>query len=514
MLFFRTASAFFLAGVLTAQQPPDISWRQAFRFLNRSTFGPKRTEIAQLQRTGYEAWLDAQFFQARPSRYLEYLQDKPIEWSQDYFFQLAMQNDDQLRQRVAFALHKIFVVSAVEVDDGRALTSYLNLLSALAFDNIYAILKQVTLHPAMGDYLDMVNNDRALPGSIAQPNENCARELLQLFSIGLTRLKADGSPVLDAAGNPVATYTEEDVKNVTRALTGWTYPKEPGTNTDSRGHNHPYYFGFMTPKAANHDDGPKTLLDGIELPAGQTAEQDLDAVIDMLYAHPNLAPFLSKQLIQQLVSSNPSPAYVSRVSRAFEDNGSGVRGDMKAVLRAILLDSEALDPPTDSSGHLKEPALQVLSLFRPIGGRVDDFPVLADETTEMGQKLLFPPSVFGYFSPSYRIPGVGLVGPEFQVLTSETALRRVNFAGKLLYGGFGSYVDLDVKRYVVAAADTASLLRLVDEDLLGGWMHEDPAGESMRAAIAKAVDAQENAANKAATALYLVGSSAQFQVVR
>lgn len=513
MLSFRVASALLLAGGLTAQEQPDISWRQAFRFLNRATFGPKRPEIAQVQRDGYDAWLEAQF-RAQPSRYQEYLQDKPIEWSQDYFFQIALQNNDQLRQRVAFALHKIFVVSAVEVDRGDALTSYLNILSSLAFDNIYPILKQVTLHPAMGDYLDMVNNDRARPGSIAQPNENYARELLQLFSIGLARLNRDGTPMLDPAGNPISTYTEEDVKTVTRALTGWTYPKSPRTNTDRAGHNRPAYFGFMEPTESNHDDGAKTLLDGTELPAGQTAQQDLDAVIDMLYNHPNLAPFLSKQLIQQLVTSNPTPAYVARVVRAFEDNGAGVRGDMKAVVRAILLDSEAIDPPGDSSGHLKEPALMVLSLFRPIGGRVGDFPVLADETTEMGQKILFPPSVFSYFSPNYRLPGVGLVGPEFQVLTSETALRRVNYAGKLLYGGFGSYIDLDVKRYVDAAADPAALLRMVDEDLLGGWMHDDPAGEPMRAAVAKAVNAQDNAANKAATALYLVGTSAQFQVVR
>ncbi|MFN7923313.1 MAG: DUF1800 family protein [Bryobacteraceae bacterium] len=508
----RTASAIFWAALIfhgpaTAE---DLTWRQAFRFLNHATFGPKRAEIARVQRDGYQAWLDEQF-RLPASRYPEYLQDKPIEWSQDYFFQLGMQNDDQLRQRVAFALHKIFVVSAVEVNDGRAITSYLNLLSTLAFDNIYVVLKQITLHPAMGEYLDMVNNDRARPGSESQPNENYARELMQLFSIGLVQLNPDGTTKLDAAGNPIPTYTEADVKSVTRALTGWTYPRESGA---TRGHNPPFYSGFMTAVEANHDTSAKVLPGGAEIPAGQTAQQDLDAVIDFLYGHPNLAPFLSRQLIQQLVTSNPSPAYVARVSAVFEDNGEGVKGDLKAVIRAILLDSEAIDPTSDSGGHLKEPALAVLSLIRPIGARVGDFPVLADEAIEMGQSILFPPSVFSYFSPGYRIPGAGLGGPEFQILTSETALRRVNYVGKLLYGGFGSYIELDSKRYVDAAPDTNALLQLVDEDFLGGWMHDDPAGTAMLDAITKAVNAQESAAAKAAAAIYLVGSSQQFQVVR
>lgn len=506
-----------LFGLLSLQaasaQSRPLSHLEAFRFANRTTFGPKRSEVAQIQRDGYEAWMEAQF-RAAPSRYPEFLNQRAMEWSQYQFLQMAAQNDDQLRQRVAFALHKIFVVSAATVTDPPAMTSYLNLLSALAFDNIYVVLKQITLHPAMGEFLDMVNNDAARPGSIAQPNENYARELLQLFSIGLVALNRDGTARLDDEGSPIPAYTEDDVKNFTRALTGWTYAQGPGTNADSSGHNRRFYGGFMTPIEENHDVGAKKLLNGVELPAGRTAQQDLDSVIENLYSHPNLAPFLSKQLIKHLVTSNPSPEYVARVSAVFEDNGAGVKGDLKAVLRAILLDREALDPLPETSGHLKEPVLAAVSLVRQIGTPTGLLAVVSTEITQMGQRVLLPPSVFSYFSPDYRLPGSDLTGPEFEIYNSQTALARANFTGRALFGGFPGILDLDTKRYVDVAGDMAALLRLVDMDLLGGWMHEAPEGGAMRDAIAKAVDAQEGAANRAATALYLVGTSAQFQVVR
>lgn len=513
----RSIAAALLAGLLFLEpasgQSAGVSFLEAFRFANRTTFGPKRAEVTQIQRDGYEAWLESQF-RATPSRYAEFVNQRGMDWAQFEFIQMAVNNSDQLRQRMAFALHKIFVVSAVEVTAPAAMTSYLNLLSALAFDNIYVILKQITLHPAMGEYLDMVNNDTARPGSVAQPNENYARELLQLFSIGLVELNPDGTAKLDEEGNPIPTYTEDDVKSFTRALTGWTYPKGPGTTTDSNGHNRPYYGGFMTPVDENHDGGAKKLLNGVEVPAGRTAQQDLDAVIDNLYTHPNLAPFLSKQLIKHLVTSNPSREYVGRVSAVFEDNGAGVRGDLKAVVRAILLDREALDPPSESSGHLKEPVLAAVSLIRQIGTPTTLFAVVPSEVTQMGQRILLPPSVFSYFSPDYKLPGTGLTAPEFEVYNSQTALARANFTAKALFGAFPALLELETKRYADIAGDMGALLRAVDTDLLGGWMHEAPEGARMRDTIAKAVDAQEGAANRAATALYLAATSAQFQVVR
>ena len=404
-------------------------------------------------------------------------------------------------------MHKIFVVSAVDVNSSDAMVSYLRLLHQNAFENIFVILAQITLHPAMGEYLSMVNNDKADPVTSRSPNENYAREFLQLFTIGLNLLNRDGNPQLDASGNTIPAYTETDVKNLARVFTGWTYPKRTGTTTR---HNSPYYKDLMTAVESNHDQRAKSVL-GLEIPAGQSAYDDLQAAIGAVYSHPNIGPFLSKQFIQQLVTSNPSPTYVERVVTAFEDNGNGVRGDMQAVLRAILTDDEALNPPAASGGHLKEPALLVSSLARAIGAKIADHPFLTDEADTMGQKIFFPPSVFSYFSPSYRIPGAGLAGPEFQILTSETALRRVNYAAHLIYGYFGSDVILDLKRFVdqAASGDSAALADLVNQELLGGTM---PAG--MLISIRRAIDLQSTPDDKARTALYLTASSPFFQVIQ
>lgn len=502
---FKGLCALMLIAPAFAQEQPMPTWQEAYRFLNHSTFGPARPEVDRLRIIGYEAWLKEQF-EAEVYNYPAYLSEKPVEWAQDYFFQNAIQSPDQLRQRVALALHKIFVVSANDVQDPLAVTSYLRLLHDSAFDNVYGLLKKISLHPAMGDYLDMVNNDKADPAQRSQPNENYARELLQLFSIGLVELNPDGSPKRGPDGDTIPAYSEDDVKQFTRALTGWTYASRNGRAP--RGHNEPFFGDFMVPVEALHDTGAKNLF-GNEIPANQTATQDLDSVIGTLYWHPNIGPFLSRQLIQQLVTSNPSPAYIGRVVRAFEDNGQGIRGDMKAIVRAVLLDREALMPPGSSTGHLKEPALLVSSLMRALGGEIEDHPFLANESTEMGQKILFPPSVFSYFSPEYRVPGGAMMGPEFQILTSETALRRVNYAAKLIYGGFGSDVKVDISRFVERGNDMEALLNMVDEDILGGEM---PA--SMREVITKAVQVQRGAQNKARTALYLAATSPLFQVIR
>jgi uncharacterized protein (DUF1800 family) len=493
----------------TGYAQTQLTRQQAFRFLNRATFGPTRPEVDRVQATGYNAWLDQQFAAPR-SVYPADLADKPVEWSQDYFYKQALEYPDQLRQRVTLALHKIFVVSAVEVNDGEASRSYLNALSFAAFENVYVILKYVALHPAMGTYLNMVNNDAATAESNVQPNENFARELLQLFSLGLTKLNRDGTAALNAQGAPQSTYTEADVKNVARALTGWIYAPKPGEQTPSWGRNQRNFSAFMVPFEPFHDHGAKTLPEGLQLAASRTAQEDLDSVIDMLFAHPNLAPFLSKQFIQQLVTSNPSPAYVARVVTAFENNGQGVRGDMKAILRAILLDPEALTPPDANFGHLKEPALLVTSLIRPLGSDIEDHPVLSDAGTDMGQKILFPPSVFSYFSPSYRVPRTTVAGPEFQILTAQTALYRVNFVARALYGGYGSYMNLHLDRFIESAKISPDfLITVVDDEFLGGTMSPE-----MRQAVRGAVISQLTPEAMAKTALYLVATSAQFQVVR
>ena len=492
----------------------SIDTTAAYRFLNHSTFGANQTGAAHLKTVGYDAWFSEQFA-VTPSEYPDYLTERAIEWSQDYFFQNAMGRPDQLRQRTALALHKILVVSAVDVNSSDAMVGYLRLLHQNAFENIYVVLAQITLHPAMGEYLNMVDNDKADLVSGRSPNENYAREFLQLFTIGLVMLNRDGTPQLDASGSSIPAYTEADVKSLARVFTGWTYAKAPTSNrrdgvASKPGHNPPYYKDLMAAVEANHDQGEKTFL-GATAQAGQSAYDDLQSVIGTVYWHPNIGPFLSKQLIQQLVTSNPSAKYVERVVTAFEDNGSGVRGDMKAVLYAILTDEEALNPPTASAGHLKEPALVVSTLTRAIGATIADHPFLTGEADLMGQKIFFPASVFSYFSPSYRIPGLGMVGPEFQILTSETSLRRVNYAARLIYGYFGGEVKLDLKRFVdqAAAGDSASVVDLVNLELLGGTM---PAG--MMSSIRRAVDLQSTPEDKAKAALYLTASSPFFQIIQ
>jgi hypothetical protein len=480
----------------SAQQPEPISTQQAFRFLQHATFGPSRADRERVEAIGYHAWINEQLGMDETGL-PAYLDEKPLEWSQDYFFQNAVSGRDQLRQRMAFALHKIFVVSGIDIGPADEYLPYYRILTRHAFGNFYDLLKAVSLNAAMGDYLDMADNEKADAASGKYPNENFARELLQLFTVGLVRLNLDGTPQLDAHGNPVPAYTEADVREFTRAFTGFRNAAGDGRYTLP-----------MVPRESAHDTGEKRLLEGVVLPANQTAMQDLEAALRNVFEHPNAGPFLARALIQQFVTSNPSPAYVARVAVSFNDNGAGVRGDLSAVIRDILTDGEALAAPAPGSGHLREPALYVAALFRAIGGVVADHPFLSDEAAQMGQKILHAPSVFSYFSPFYRIPG-GPVAPEFQLLNSESALRRVNFAARLIYGEFGKDVQLDMERFVdTAALNPELLLDMVDYDLFGNRMPAD-----LRARIRTAVNAQPNALAKARAAVYLAAASPAFQVI-
>lgn len=491
---------------LSAQPQQIISDRDAFRLLQRATFGPVRAEVERVRAGGYAAWIDEQLSAAPPSAMPAYLDEKPLEWAQEYFYQNALTGSDQLRQRMTLALHKIFIVSGATVNDAQAYLPYWRTLNKNAFGSYLDLMREVTLNPAMGIYLDMLNNEKTEPGSGKSPNENYARELLQLFTLGLTQLNPDGSAKLDEAGAPLPTYTERDVKEFTRAFTGWTYA--PADGRPMRARNNPRFDAPMASWDPSHDTGEKVLLNGTVLPAGQTAAADLEAALRNIFEHANIGPFVARSLIQQLVASNPSPAYIRRVAAAFGDNGAGVRGDLAAVTRAILLDPEALAVAGRSGGYLTEPSLFVTRLIRLIGGKVEDHPVLADEATQMGQKLLFAPSVFSYFSPSYRVPRTGIMGPEFQVLTSETSLQRLNYAAKLLGGSYGKYIQLDLDRFQRVAHDDEQLVDLVDRDLMGGNMPI-----SLYDQVRRAVAAQSSRELKVRTALYLTAVSPQFQVI-
>jgi uncharacterized protein (DUF1800 family) len=311
----------------------------------------------------------------------------------------------------------------------------------------------------------------------------------------------------------VPTYTEDDVKELARILTGWTFGDGNPATIPTKAGAENYRFP-MEPVAAFHDSGAKFFL-GHSFPANQTATQDVDQALDVIFEHANLAPFVSRQLIQQLVTSNPSPAYVAAVASVF--NTLSGRGDLAAVVRAILTHPEA-SAATSTSGKLSEPVLFVVSPLRAIGATVTDFPFMSGRAESMGQKVFFPPSVFSYFSPGYRVRGTAvgnglpLGGPEFQILTSVTALERANYIGSLLGGGFGADVVLDLLPFTTRATDPAALVDYCNLILLGGRM--TVAERKVIIAAVRASTTSGNATERARTAIYVTLAIAQSQVDR
>ncbi len=331
-------------GLSVTAQTQILSNRAANRILEQATWGTTPQPSAALIQRGFDAWFEEQVgapistFADQPYYNSAGNNNTNLAPLQVAFFQNALSSPDQLRQRVAFALSEIWVISELEVNNASAFPPLLRIFQSQAFDNYESLMKDVTLSPGMGRFLNMVNNDKGNAARGTTANENYAREILQLFTIGLVRLNSDGTPVLDANGATIPSYTQADVADLAKAFTGWTYPPMPGFVT--KGHNRAYYVGPMAAVESLHDATRKQIL-GTTLPAGGSAESDLDQALHVIFLHPNLPPFVSQLLIQHLVTSNPSPAYIARVASVFEDNGSGVRGDLKAVIRAILTDPEA-----------------------------------------------------------------------------------------------------------------------------------------------------------------------------
>jgi uncharacterized protein (DUF1800 family) len=505
------------SGALTAAVVMAISPNVADRFLQQTTFGPTPALIAQVQQSGLQGFLTNQFGQPVSPYANPAATETDLEPLQQRFFVQILTAPDQLRQRVAFALGQIFVIAGDKIIDPTAFTNYLRLLDTDAFTNYRQIMKDVTLSPAMGHYLDMVNNDK--PGTGQHANENYARELMQLFTLGTSLLNEDGSFQLDSSNNLIPTYSQDQVQEFALAYTGWTYPTMPGATQQK--HNPAYWTGPMVATDSDHDMTAKQLLQytnaasGGLLPGGQTAEQDLDGALDNIFNHPNLPTFVSRELIQHLVTSNPSPAYIQRISEVFKNNGAGVRGDMKAVITAILLDAEARrgDDPTTAvgtDGHLQEPILFMAGLLRAFGA-VSDGSNLAGDGTGMGQEALFPPSVFNFYAPNYVIPGTTQFGPEFQILTTATALNRANFVNTFVYGSLGSGTTVSFASYGSQASNPTQLLNSLNTLMLHGSMSAD-----MNTTILTAMQAvpagSSQGLQQAQAAIYLIGSSSQYQV--
>jgi len=533
------ATPAFCAPLSTADREAD-----AVRLLRQATFGPTRAEVGRVLALGTAAWLDEQL--AMPATaYTDYpwvAANRPADCVDDRtrpvrpdsycardnytlfplqreFFRQSVTQPDQLRARVAFALSQIFVTSGVDNGRNYAMRHYQQILRDRAFGNFHDLLLAVTLSPVMGDYLDMVNNLKANAANGTVPNENYAREILQLFSIGLFRLNPDGSLALDAAGEPVPTYDLEEIEGFARAFTGWTYPTVPGATP--RNVNPRNYLGTMRPVAANHDFGAKPLLDGVVAPANLSVEEDLAFALRTIFNHPNVGPFIGRQLIQKLVTSDPTPGYVRRVAAVFANNGAGVRGDLRAVVKAVLADPEArgaakIDP---AYGKLSEPALWLSGVLRAFGGRTDGvYP--RNQSSTLAQFVFYPPSVFNYYPPDHFIAGTDVYGPEFGIHNTGTAIARANVATALVYSAqiapdpavYGATgTALDFSPWLATAADAGGLADRLDRELLAGRM-----SPAMREAITRAVNAVPvtDRLGRVRAAAWLVVTSPQYQVER
>ena len=483
----------------------------AARFLHQVSWGPTPESIARVQQLGFASYLDEQFA-ASPSIYPDQPLAVNLTGVQQRFLQNAITGQDQLRQRVAFALSQIFVVSGLKNPTPTQFVPYLRLLHDLAFSNYATLIHEVTLSPSMGRFLDLAFNEKANAAGTTRPNENYARELLQLFTIGTERLNQDGTRQL-SGGVPILTYDQDTVQSFARALTGWTFPTAPGQVPQTR--NPQYFVGRMEPVEKTHDTGQKILLNGVVVPAGQTPEEDLADVVANVFAHLNVGPFVAQRLIQHLVTSNPSPAYVGRVAAAFNGVG-GQRGDMKGVIKAIVLDPEARlgDTPgaaaSSTSGHLREPALYVLAILRSLGATISDFNRIPGLTVAAGQSLFYAPSVLNYFSPLHDVPQWNFRGPEFQIHTPSAAVYRANIAYFLAYGSQSIGVSLDLTPFELLASNPALLVESLNQSLLAGAMPPQA-----RQIIEQAVSASPSHAGlRAQVAVYLAASSSAFQVQR
>ena len=497
--------------------PPLLSDRAAGRLLDQATWGPTPATIAQLQQAGITSWLNSQFDlntsdlpdQAILTAALK--NNNNLTPVQEAFFQNTLTQPDQLRQRVAFALSEIWVVSDFDINYAYAFPPYWRVLRDNAFGNYRDLIRAVTLNPAMGRYLNMANNNQANPSRGTSANENYGRELMQLFTLGLAQLNADGSQVLDGSGAPIPTYDASTVTAISRALTGWTYATAPGASVHANNPN--YYFGQMIAVESNHDKGAKVLF-GQTIPAGQTTAQDLESVLTILMQQSTMAPFISTQLIQHLVTSNPSPAYIQRVSAVFSNDGTGVTGNLQAVVAAILTDPEARagdDPNASVSanfGHLREPVLFMPNLLRGLNATLGASSAIYNQTNNMGQNLFYEPSVFSYFSPLNRIAG-DLFGPEFQIYSTQTVANRGDIVNNLIYGTIDKSTTIDLGPFMKFGGDRAGLVDYISYVFLHHGM-----SAALQQAALTAANAATTPAKAVQAALYITLTSGEYQIVQ
>jgi uncharacterized protein (DUF1800 family) len=484
-----------MVAVPVAVPSPKMTYAAAVRFLEQATFGPTPAAIQHLQTIGRDAWLAEQF--AMPeSVWPQPLPNEGVGRLQDAFFTIGLTGADQLRQRVSLALAEILVVSANKDTHFDQMAGYLRLLAHDAFGTYRTLLGDVTLSPAMGIYLDMVNNQKANPAKGTAANENYARESMQLFSVGLAQLNADGTPIPNAPPE----YDAATVAALAKVYTGWTFAPEPGYQSEFP--NPEYDLAPLVAIEAYHDETAKTL--NLPMPctisAGGTAQGDLDAALDCIYMQQNVAPFISYRLIQRLVESSPSPAYVARVASVFH----ATKGNLQAVVTAILTDVEA---SAEGTGKLREPMLQATTLLRELNAAVlnADATGVAGQSTAMGQTPLTPGSVFSYFSPFFRINGT--VAPEFQEENAETEFGRVNFAYRAANNQVSGNIVVDFSNWQDLASNPAQLAQAINAALYRGEMQP---GELT--AVMGAAALSKTPLTSVRDAVYAAAAAPQYQI--
>ena len=548
------------AATLTLRPAGGPSPKAAARFLLQAAYGPDSSptpsalppNVSALMAQGYPAWIEEQF--ARPLGLLQpyvdwrlangmptYTDSKPVAyWNRILGTRIhpgaPVQTPDLLRQRMAFALSQIFVISD-RVDElmltPQGMLNFYDIFVRHGFGNYRDVLREVALHPCMGIYLSHLKNRKPDPANNIFPDENFARENMQLFSIGLWELNADGTRQLTAGGQPIPTYGNTQITHFARVFTGLSY------DNDDFEYGSAVYTSAMRGYDAKHDLAPKTLLRGVTLPArtasagntGTATMLDVNAAIDNLFNHPNTGPFICRQLIQRFTSSNPSPAYLGAVAAAFANNGSGVRGDFKAILRAILLHPEARDIPITSlpfQGKMREPYLHIANLaFALKASSPSGIYDLNYLDVPLAQQVLGAPSVFNFYRPGYAPAGpisdAGLTAPEFQILNSITVLARANYFNGCVNGSFLRWgadnlnddTRADLTPEVALASDPDALLRRLNLSLAAGAL-SPPELQIIREAITR-IDSSVTSAwalERVRAAVWLITNSPEAAVVR
>ena len=506
-----------------------ITDAQASRFLAQASVGATRTEMAKVQASGYAAWIDAQMAMAPSASRWSWLKTNSFDAAANIFTQNGFDSvvwyklitsPDTLRQRVTHALAEILVVGI----DGLTATgwqtfaaaNYLDALEANAFGNYRTLLQAVTLTSAMGQYLTYVGSAKANPKIDSHPDENYARELMQLFTIGLLQLNPDGTPVTVNGANQ-ETYTLTDITGLAQIFTGWDFDLSTSNTSTPDYHQRP-----LTQVASRHETAASTFL-GSTVPAGLDGAHSLTAALDIIFAHPNVAPFVSRQLIQRLVTSNPSPAYVQRVAAVFSNDGTGVKGNLAAVVKALLLDDEARNSTNLTNpqfGKLREPIYRFLSWARAYNvssvGKLWTIGNTSDPASRLGQSPLRSSSVFNFFRPGYvppntSIANASLVAPEFQITNESTVVGYVNFMQRMISKGNADIVP-DYSTLTPLAATPTALLAEINTVVAAGQL-SDATIAALSTAISSMPSGTDAAtANRIYAALTLVFAAPEYIV--